>query len=140
MHKTFFLIFSFFIWFIPLSDIIGIKRVPDDHELNFKKVGVFPCGCNIKSTDYFFLIAPNLMQYIFFQIGKNLKIIILCFFTNVSQKNLYSRPSFAYSWYRFCYLWKWHLVKPTLQVTKNVIRTHFVRKISPKPKATFIDN
>ena len=35
--------FPFFIWFIPLVDIIGIKS-------KFKKVGAIPCGCNTKWT------------------------------------------------------------------------------------------
>jgi hypothetical protein len=34
--------FPFFIWFIPLVDIIGIKPAPDDHESYFKKVGAIP--------------------------------------------------------------------------------------------------
>ena len=34
----FFLQFPFFIWFIPLGDIIVIKPAPGDHESNFKKV------------------------------------------------------------------------------------------------------
>ena len=38
----FFLQFPFFIWFIPLVDMIGIKPAPGDHESNFKKVGTKP--------------------------------------------------------------------------------------------------
>ena len=45
MHKnlTFFPKFLFFfISFIPLVDIIGIKPAPCHHESNFKKVGAIP--------------------------------------------------------------------------------------------------
>ena len=42
--------FSFFIWFTPLMDMIGIKPNPSDHKSNFKKVGAIPCGCNTKWT------------------------------------------------------------------------------------------
>ena len=41
---------TFFIWFIPLVDIIGIKLAPSDHESNYKKSGAIPCGCNTKWT------------------------------------------------------------------------------------------
>ena len=34
--------FPFFVCFVPLVDIIGIKPAPDDHESNFKKVGAIP--------------------------------------------------------------------------------------------------
>ena len=52
MHKTYFfcLQFPFFIWFIPLEDIIGIKPTPGDHESNLKKVGAIAFGCNTKWT------------------------------------------------------------------------------------------
>ena len=42
--------FPFFIWFIHLVYIIGIKPASGDHESNFKKLGVIPCGCNTKWT------------------------------------------------------------------------------------------
>ena len=42
--------FPFFIWFIPLVDILGIKPALGDHESNFKKEGAIPFGCNNKWT------------------------------------------------------------------------------------------
>ena len=55
MHKTwlFSYNFPFFIWFIPLVDIIEIKPSNGDHESNFKKVGKIPCGCNTKWTFWY---------------------------------------------------------------------------------------
>ena len=54
MHKTllFFYNFPFFILFIQLLDIIGIKPAPGDHESNFKEVGAIPCGYNTKRTKF----------------------------------------------------------------------------------------
>ena len=45
-NLTFSYNFPFFIWFIPLVDIIGIKPAPGDREPNFKKVVAIPRGCN----------------------------------------------------------------------------------------------
>ena len=44
MHNTYFLFlqFPFFIGFISLVVIIGIKPAPGDHESNLKKVGAIP--------------------------------------------------------------------------------------------------
>ena len=50
MHKT----FPFFIWFIFLVNIIGIKLAPGDYESNFKKVGAIPCGCNKNWTTFIY--------------------------------------------------------------------------------------
>ena len=41
--NLFFYNFPFFIRFIPLVDIIGIKPASGDHESNFKKVVAIPC-------------------------------------------------------------------------------------------------
>ena len=48
--------FPFFILFIPLIDIIGIKPAPGNHESNFKKVGAILCGCNTKLTDQYMFV------------------------------------------------------------------------------------
>ena len=50
MQKTFSYDFPFFILFILLVDIRGIKPAPGDLESNFKKVGAIPCGCNTNGT------------------------------------------------------------------------------------------
>ena len=42
--------FSFFIWSIPLMNIIGIKSAHGNYEYNFKKVGAISCGFNNKWT------------------------------------------------------------------------------------------
>ena len=57
MHKTFLFSynFPFFIWFIPLVYIIGIKPAPGEHESIFKKMGEILCGCNTKWTGFFTL-------------------------------------------------------------------------------------
>ena len=47
--KNFFFLtcrFLFFIWYIPLVDMIGIKPAPGDHKWNFKEVSAIPCGSN----------------------------------------------------------------------------------------------
>ena len=44
MHKTPLFSYNspFFICFIPLVDIIGLKPTPSDYESNFKKEGAIP--------------------------------------------------------------------------------------------------
>ena len=54
--KPIFLNFPFFILFIPLADIIGIKPAPGDHESNFKKMVQYQGNRKKKS-------AQNLQDY-----------------------------------------------------------------------------